>query len=409
MLSKLPQGDYCPRQRTIRQQTRRRRGDRVRLPLGARTVEFEVLGVYYDYSNERGYVILDRKTLLRYLPDPAPVQPRRLSATACDPEARAPRNRASYCRPRAGDILQPLAARGSAEGLRPYFRHHLGAGSRRDSSGGARHGGRVAGAGDRPPPRGRPAAFPRRVGRTDPAPAAVRSGPARFARQHGGLALGWLLSLVLIYVINKQSFGWTIQFHWPVALLLFALDSSASQPLSPDSTRRACASHESHRGDSRGMRGVLALLAATALAAPAPEFAVARPGYRYRFPRDHYAHPEFRTEWWYWTGNLRDASGRRFGFELTFFRPGRHRAVQPSLPVRGIRPRSTSRISPSAISRDAASTTSSASTAPGPDWRASIRPAIASGTATGKPASIVSAPWPKRSASTCAPARKACR
>jgi predicted secreted hydrolase len=50
-------------------------------------------------------------------------------------------------------------------------------------------------------------------------------------------------------------------------------------------------------------------------------FAVAKPGYRYEFPRDHSAHPEFRTEWWYWTGNLRDtATGRRFGFELTFFR-----------------------------------------------------------------------------------------
>ena len=49
-------------------------------------------------------------------------------------------------------------------------------------------------------------------------------------------------------------------------------------------------------------------------------FAVAKPGYRYQFPRDHYSHPEFRTEWWYWTGNLKDAQGRRFGFELTFFR-----------------------------------------------------------------------------------------
>jgi len=38
-----------------------------------------------------------------------------------------------------------------------------------------------------------------------------------------GLALGVLLSLLLIYVINKQSFGWTIQFHWPVAVLLGAL------------------------------------------------------------------------------------------------------------------------------------------------------------------------------------------
>ena len=38
-----------------------------------------------------------------------------------------------------------------------------------------------------------------------------------------GLILGTFLSLVLIYVVNKQSFGWTIQFHWPVALLLGAL------------------------------------------------------------------------------------------------------------------------------------------------------------------------------------------
>ena len=38
-----------------------------------------------------------------------------------------------------------------------------------------------------------------------------------------GLALGVVLSLLLIFVINKQSFGWTIQFHWPVSLLLGAL------------------------------------------------------------------------------------------------------------------------------------------------------------------------------------------
>ncbi|MGA3204701.1 MAG: ABC transporter permease, partial [Bryobacteraceae bacterium] len=38
-----------------------------------------------------------------------------------------------------------------------------------------------------------------------------------------GLVLGLLLSLLLIKVINKQSFGWTIQFHWPVTILLGAL------------------------------------------------------------------------------------------------------------------------------------------------------------------------------------------
>jgi predicted secreted hydrolase len=47
----------------------------------------------------------------------------------------------------------------------------------------------------------------------------------------------------------------------------------------------------------------------------------ALPGWRYRFPRDHASHPEFRTEWWYYTGHLR-AGARRFGYELTFFRVG---------------------------------------------------------------------------------------
>jgi predicted secreted hydrolase len=38
------------------------------------------------------------------------------------------------------------------------------------------------------------------------------------------------------------------------------------------------------------------------------------------FPRDHGPHPEFRAEWWYWTGNLRTTGGRHLGFQLTFFR-----------------------------------------------------------------------------------------
>jgi predicted secreted hydrolase len=51
----------------------------------------------------------------------------------------------------------------------------------------------------------------------------------------------------------------------------------------------------------------------------AAPFLKALPGWRYEFPRDHFSHPDFRTEWWYYTGNLQSA-GRPFGFELTFFR-----------------------------------------------------------------------------------------
>lgn len=54
----------------------------------------------------------------------------------------------------------------------------------------------------------------------------------------------------------------------------------------------------------------------------AAAFQLALPGYEYNFPRDHGAHDEYKTEWWYCTGHLRTDEGRRYGFELTFFRVG---------------------------------------------------------------------------------------
>ena len=57
-------------------------------------------------------------------------------------------------------------------------------------------------------------------------------------------------------------------------------------------------------------------------------YEVAKPGYAYEFPRDHFNHPSFQTEWWYYTGNLRAADGHRFGYELTFFRQGVNRATE---------------------------------------------------------------------------------
>ena len=44
--------------------------------------------------------------------------------------------------------------------------------------------------------------------------------------------------------------------------------------------------------------------------------------WKWNFPRDHGSHPEFRTEWWYFTGNLTDDSKNRYGYQLTFFRQG---------------------------------------------------------------------------------------
>ena len=48
----------------------------------------------------------------------------------------------------------------------------------------------------------------------------------------------------------------------------------------------------------------------------------ASPDYTLSFPRDHASHPDYRIEWWYYTGNLRGDDGRRFGYQVTFFRVG---------------------------------------------------------------------------------------
>ena len=66
-------------------------------------------------------------------------------------------------------------------------------------------------------------------------------------------------------------------------------------------------------------RPLLLALASLPLAAPASPV---QPGRVLAFPRDHGAHPEARTEWWYATGWLAapGESAPRFGFQVTFFR-----------------------------------------------------------------------------------------
>src|ERR1700733_1804092 len=71
--------------------------------------------------------------------------------------------------------------------------------------------------------------------------------------------------------------------------------------------------------NSRWFLALMLGLAASAQPVNYP-YRLALPGYQFQFPRDHFNHPEFQTEWWYYTGSLRTAEGRRFGFELTFFR-----------------------------------------------------------------------------------------
>ena len=51
-------------------------------------------------------------------------------------------------------------------------------------------------------------------------------------------------------------------------------------------------------------------------------YQLALPGRKLSFPADHYSHPDFKTEWWYYTGHLTSTSGKRYGYQVTFFRFG---------------------------------------------------------------------------------------
>ncbi|MCU0868443.1 MAG: carotenoid 1,2-hydratase [Burkholderiales bacterium] len=96
-------------------------------------------------------------------------------------------------------------------------------------------------------------------------------------------------------------------------LAVARLAVAASAPLAPGARWRA-------------IGGLLAAPAATDVAADAGDVDAAAPypdvrvGERFVFPRDHGAHPAYRTEWWYATGWLRTADGRDLGVQITFFR-----------------------------------------------------------------------------------------
>src|SRR5512136_256380 len=68
--------------------------------------------------------------------------------------------------------------------------------------------------------------------------------------------------------------------------------------------------------------GILVILGLTVTDLFPEEFKRAIPGRIFSFPRDHFSHPEFKTEWWYYSGHLQslDSDKKSYGYQLTFFR-----------------------------------------------------------------------------------------
>lgn len=200
-----------------------RTGDSLELNLGGRSASFRVAGVYYDYGNERGTVLMDRTTLLQYLPDPAPTNIAVYLQPGVSPESVLPRVQDAL----AGRSVLVMTNRAIREqGMRVFDRtfaitYALEAVAVFVAVMGVA-GALLALVIDRR----------REIGLLRFLGAAqtqiqrmilIEAGLLGLVANAIGLVMGFVLSLLLIFVINKQSFGWTIQFHWPVAVLLTAL------------------------------------------------------------------------------------------------------------------------------------------------------------------------------------------
>ncbi len=223
ILSKLPTGDYAVVSEPFANKHNVRVGSTIRLPLAGATRSFKVLGVYYDYSTERGFIVLDRHTLLKYLPDTA------VSNLAV---FLSPGGDSTAVRQQIDHVISGRAVmvftngRLRREGIAVFDRtfritYALEAVAVIVAVLGIA-GTLLAVVIDRR----REFALLRFLGAAQPQVRRIilcEAGLLGLLANGIGLVLGTLLSLILIFVINKQSFGWTIQFHWPVALLLAVL------------------------------------------------------------------------------------------------------------------------------------------------------------------------------------------
>ena len=198
-------------------------GDTLTLALGEKKPAFRIADVTYDYSSERGYILMDRDVMLRYLPDPTPT------------------NLAIFLQPGTHIEAERTKIQGIAAG------HHILMFSDKEIRGEAVRifdrtfaityaleavailvavigiaGALIALVIDRR----REFGLLRFLGASSGQLRKlilVEAGLLGLFANVIGFVLGYFLSLILVFVINKQSFGWTIRFHWPVSVLLGAL------------------------------------------------------------------------------------------------------------------------------------------------------------------------------------------
>ncbi len=198
-------------------------GDTITLPLGEHSVPFRVVDIFFDYGHEAGYIVVDWTTLLRYLPGTAPTNLAVYLAPGADLEQTRAAIRGAI---RNSNLMMLSNGEIRRQAIRVFdqtfaITYAVEAISILVAIGGVA-GALISIVMDRR----REFGVLRYLGSTS---AQIRklilveAGLIGILANVLGLALGYVLSLVLVYVINKQSFGWTIQFHWPGEVLLGSL------------------------------------------------------------------------------------------------------------------------------------------------------------------------------------------
>jgi putative ABC transport system permease protein len=198
-------------------------GDSIELALGESRARFRIVDVYFDYSSERGTILMDRGTLLKYLPDATSTN----AAVFVQAGVPLEKVRQEILEAAAGHQILIFYDRDlRAEAIRIFDRTFLityaleGIAVLVAVMGVA--GALLAMVIDRR----RELGLLRFLGASSKQIRKlilVEAGLLGLLANLAGLVLGYFLSLILIFVINKQSFGWTIRFHWPVAVLAGAL------------------------------------------------------------------------------------------------------------------------------------------------------------------------------------------
>jgi putative ABC transport system permease protein len=219
----LPDGNFATVSEPFANKHHVKVGSKISLPLAGAIRVFEVRSIYSDYSTERGFILLDRKTLLKYLPDSAVSNVAVTLTPAADPAA---------VRRQIDEIIGGRAVlvfansdlrRGAIEIFDRTFRitYALEAVAIIVAVMGIA-GALLAMVIDRR----REFALLRFLGAAHWQVRRIilfEAGILGLLSNVIGIVVGSALSLILIFVINKQSFGWTIQFHWPALALLSAM------------------------------------------------------------------------------------------------------------------------------------------------------------------------------------------